>query len=187
MQLGNFCVSLAVKDIAASKTFYAKLGFAPVGGGEAQGWLILKNGDCIVGEFQGMFEKNTLTSIPPGTRGRDAGQLHRCPGHPEDAQGGRRSVRNRSRRNHIRPGELRVPRPRRQPDPHQSASLTGTAGPQRRSQGVFNLLLGRGHRRLVGRASVTGAGLSSPLSVKLAVGTLSFLKLQKIVRIAAGV
>lgn len=67
MQLGNFCVSLAVKDIAASKTFYAKLGFAPVGGGEAQGWLILKNGDCIVGVFQGMFEKNTLTSIPPGT------------------------------------------------------------------------------------------------------------------------
>ena len=64
MQLGNFSVSLAVKDIAASNSFYAKLGFAPIGGDEAQGWLILKNGDCIIGLFQGMFEKNTLTFNP---------------------------------------------------------------------------------------------------------------------------
>ena len=64
MDLGNFSVSLAVKDIAASKSFYAKLGFEPIGGDEAQGWLILKNGGCIVGLFQGMFEKNTLTFNP---------------------------------------------------------------------------------------------------------------------------
>ncbi len=64
MQLGNFSVSLAVKDISASKAFYAMLGFAPIGGDETQGWLILKNGDCIVGLFQGMFENNTLTFNP---------------------------------------------------------------------------------------------------------------------------
>jgi catechol 2,3-dioxygenase-like lactoylglutathione lyase family enzyme len=64
MQLGNFSVSLNVKDLQASKTFYAALGFEPIGGGDDQGWTILKNGDCIVGLFQGMFDKNTLTFNP---------------------------------------------------------------------------------------------------------------------------
>ncbi len=64
MQLGNFSVSLNVKDLRASKTFYAALGFEPIGGDDDQGWTILKNGDCIVGLFQGMFEKNTLTFNP---------------------------------------------------------------------------------------------------------------------------
>ena len=64
MQLGNFSVSLNVEDLQASKTFYAALGFEPIGGDDDQGWTILKNGDCIVGLFQGMFEKNTLTFNP---------------------------------------------------------------------------------------------------------------------------
>ena len=64
MQLGNFSVSLSVNDLQASKTFYDKLGFAPIGGDEEQGWLILRNGDCIVGLFQGMFDKNMLTFNP---------------------------------------------------------------------------------------------------------------------------
>lgn len=64
MDLGAFSVSLAVKDIAASKAFYAKLGFSAMGGDEAQGWLILKNGDHIIGLFQGMFEQNILTFNP---------------------------------------------------------------------------------------------------------------------------
>lgn len=64
MNLGAFSVSLAVKDIAASKAFYATLGFAAMGGNEAQGWLILKNGDHIIGLFQGMFDKNILTFNP---------------------------------------------------------------------------------------------------------------------------
>ncbi|MDT8323360.1 MAG: VOC family protein [Bacteroidota bacterium] len=64
MQLGNFSVSLAVKDIQASKAFYQKLGFTVFGGDEAQNWLILKNGEVIIGLFQGMFEKNTLTFNP---------------------------------------------------------------------------------------------------------------------------
>jgi lactoylglutathione lyase len=64
MQLGAFSVSLAVKDIAASRAFYEALGFAQLGGNQAQGWLILKNGTTLIGLFQGMFEKNTLTFNP---------------------------------------------------------------------------------------------------------------------------
>lgn len=64
MELGAFAVSLAVKDIGASKLFYAKLGFAVFGGDQAQNWLILKNGDSVIGLFQGMFEKNILTFNP---------------------------------------------------------------------------------------------------------------------------
>lgn len=64
MELGAFSISLAVKDIAASRAFYEKLGFATLGGNQEQGWLILKNGAHIVGLFQGMFEKNMLTFNP---------------------------------------------------------------------------------------------------------------------------
>jgi len=64
MQLGNFSVSLAVKDIAASRAFYEKLGFTVWGGDQAQNWLILKNGGAVVGLFQGMFERNILTFNP---------------------------------------------------------------------------------------------------------------------------
>ena len=64
MDLGAFSVSLAVKDIEASKQFYEKLGFTTLGGDQAQNWLILKNGDTVIGLFQGMFEKNMLTFNP---------------------------------------------------------------------------------------------------------------------------
>lgn len=64
MQLGNFSVSLAVKDLAASRAFYEKLGFRAVAGDPAQNWLILQNDTATVGLFQGMFEKNTLTFNP---------------------------------------------------------------------------------------------------------------------------
>jgi catechol 2,3-dioxygenase-like lactoylglutathione lyase family enzyme len=64
MKLGAFSVSLAVQDIEASRDFYAKLGFGVVGGDIAQNWLILKNGDAVIGLFQGMFEKNMLTFNP---------------------------------------------------------------------------------------------------------------------------
>ena len=64
MQLGNFSVSLAVKDIAASRAFYEKLGFTIWGGDQQQNWLILKNGSAVVGLFQGMFERNILTFNP---------------------------------------------------------------------------------------------------------------------------
>jgi predicted enzyme related to lactoylglutathione lyase len=64
MELGAFSVSLAVKDIKESKAFYEKFGFAVFGGDISQNWLILKNGDHVIGLFQGMFEKNTLTFNP---------------------------------------------------------------------------------------------------------------------------
>jgi catechol 2,3-dioxygenase-like lactoylglutathione lyase family enzyme len=64
MELGAFSVSLAVKDIEASKLFYEKLGFAIFGGDQAQNWLIMKNGDTVIGLFQGMFEQNILTFNP---------------------------------------------------------------------------------------------------------------------------
>lgn len=64
MQLGAFSVSLAVKDIEASRRFYEKLGFHASGGDASRNWLILKNGPHILGLFQGMFEKNILTFNP---------------------------------------------------------------------------------------------------------------------------
>ena len=64
MELGAFSVSLAVKDIEASKLFYEKLGFTVFKGDQSQNWLIMKNGDHAIGLFQGMFEKNILTFNP---------------------------------------------------------------------------------------------------------------------------
>ena len=64
MQLGTFSISLAVKDIAASRAFYEKFGFKAFMGDASKNWLILKNGGHVIGLFQGMFEKNTLTFNP---------------------------------------------------------------------------------------------------------------------------
>lgn len=64
MKLGNFSLSLAVKDIHASFQFYRKLGFSQFGGNIDQKWLILKNENCMIGLFEGMLEKNSLTFNP---------------------------------------------------------------------------------------------------------------------------
>lgn len=64
MELGAFSVSLAVKDLEASRAFYEALGFEQVMGERAQNWLILRNGTTTIGLFQGMFEKNILTFNP---------------------------------------------------------------------------------------------------------------------------
>lgn len=64
MQLGASSVSLAVKDLAASQAFYEKFGFKFFAGEPANNWVILKNGECIIGLFQGMFERNSLTFNP---------------------------------------------------------------------------------------------------------------------------
>ncbi len=63
-RLGNFSVSLAVKDLAASRVFYEKLGFKAVAGKQSQNWLIMQNETSTIGLFQGMFEKNSLTFNP---------------------------------------------------------------------------------------------------------------------------
>ena len=64
MELGAFSISLAVKDIQASKDFYEKFGFQVFGGDASQNWLIMKNGDHIIGLFQGMFDTNIMTFNP---------------------------------------------------------------------------------------------------------------------------
>lgn len=69
MNLGSFSVSLAVKDLATSRGFYEKLGFDAVGGDPQENWLILKNGDHVIGLFQGMFEQNILTFNPGWDQG----------------------------------------------------------------------------------------------------------------------
>jgi len=64
LRLGNFSVSLAVKDIGASRGFYEKLGFRAIGGDQAKNWLILQNETSTIGLFQGMFSKNVMTFNP---------------------------------------------------------------------------------------------------------------------------
>ena len=64
MELGAFSISLTVKNLAASRDFYEKLGFKAVGGEEAKNYLIMANGEHLIGIFEGMFEKNILTFNP---------------------------------------------------------------------------------------------------------------------------
>lgn len=64
MELGAFSISLAVQDLEASRKFYEKFGFTVFGGDPSQNWLILKNGNHVIGLFHGMFEKNILTFNP---------------------------------------------------------------------------------------------------------------------------
>ena len=73
MKLGAFSISLAVKDIKASRAFYEKLGFSDLGGVMDQNWLIMTDGNAVIGLFQGMFDKNTLTFNPGWTS--DMGEL----------------------------------------------------------------------------------------------------------------
>lgn len=64
MNLGVFSLSLSVKDLGASRRFYEKLGFSVFHGEEAQNWLIMKNGETVIGLFQEMFPDNILTFNP---------------------------------------------------------------------------------------------------------------------------
>jgi lactoylglutathione lyase len=81
MELGAFSVSLAVKDIEASRGFYEKFGFRAFFGDASQNWLILRNGDHVIGLFQGMFEKDILTFNP----GWDSNAQPRSPRSPMSA------------------------------------------------------------------------------------------------------
>ena len=64
MDLGNFSISLTVKDLEASRSFYEKFGFKVFMGDASQNWLIMKNGDHVIGLFEGLFDKNILTFNP---------------------------------------------------------------------------------------------------------------------------
>jgi catechol 2,3-dioxygenase-like lactoylglutathione lyase family enzyme len=68
MELGAFSISLTVKDLEASRSFYAKLGFETVMGDASEGWLILRNGEHTIGLFRGMFDRNILTFNPGWNR-----------------------------------------------------------------------------------------------------------------------
>ena len=69
MELGAFSISLAVKDLEASRQFYEKLGFTRFAGDPSQNWLVVRSGDHVIGLFQGMFEKNMLTFNPGWDQG----------------------------------------------------------------------------------------------------------------------
>ncbi len=71
MELGNFSVSLTVKDIKASKAFYEKLDFKEIGGKLEENWIVLQNGNARIGLFQGMFDKNLMTFNPGWTKDRE--------------------------------------------------------------------------------------------------------------------
>ena len=71
MELGNFSVSLTVKDIKASKAFYEKLDFKEVGGKLEENWIVLQNGNARIGLFQGMFDKNIMTFNPGWTKDKE--------------------------------------------------------------------------------------------------------------------
>ena len=71
MELGNFSVSLTVKDIKASKAFYEKLDFKEVGGELEENWIVLQNGKARIGLFQGMFDKNIMTFNPGWTKDKE--------------------------------------------------------------------------------------------------------------------
>ena len=71
MELGNFSISLTVKDIKASKAFYEKLDFKEVGGKLEENWIVLQNGNARIGLFQGMFDKNLMTFNPGWTKDKE--------------------------------------------------------------------------------------------------------------------
>jgi catechol 2,3-dioxygenase-like lactoylglutathione lyase family enzyme len=84
MELGAFSVSLAVRDLDASRRFYESLGFEVVMGDASESWLILRNGNTTIGLFQGLFDRNALTFNPgwaqdakPLTRFTDVRELQR--------------------------------------------------------------------------------------------------------------
>ena len=72
MDLGAFSISLAVKNIERSREFYRKLGFLDFGGDIEQKWLIMKNGDHVIGLFEGMFERNSITFNPGWNQSAEA-------------------------------------------------------------------------------------------------------------------
>ena len=98
MELGAFSISLAVKDIAASKAFYEKFGFKEFHGDISQNWLILKNGEHVIGLFQDMFEKNILTFNPGwDSNAQKLEFFHGCARATAPAQGARRGAHERGR------------------------------------------------------------------------------------------
>ncbi len=89
MQLGTFSLSLAVKNITTSLAFYQALGFRQIGGEIDQNWVIVQNGDTVIGLFQGMFERNMMTFNPgwtaPGVSAEDFDDIRQIQGMLQEA------------------------------------------------------------------------------------------------------
>jgi lactoylglutathione lyase len=127
MELGAFSISLAAKDLEASRRFYEKFGFKVFAGDASQNWLILKNGDHAIGLFQGMFEKNILTFNPGWDSNAqklasftDIRDLQRQL-KPKACSSNNRQTRAQP------PSPLHHHRPRRKPDPSRSARVSPAA------------------------------------------------------------
>ena len=95
MELGAFSISLAVKDLEASRSFYEKFGFKVFAGEASQNWLILKNRDHVIGLFQGMFDRNILILRRLAGRENWLAVLKECPVSPDDVPPGRRAPARR--------------------------------------------------------------------------------------------
>ena len=127
MELGAFSIRLAVKDIEASRKFYEKFGFQLFGGDASQNWLIMKNGGHVIGLFQGMLEKNTLTFNPGWDN--NASKL--------DDYTDVRELQHRLKEQHVKPvseadestvgpASFIAVDPDRKPDPRRSACVSQT-------------------------------------------------------------
>jgi len=123
MKLGAFSISLSVKDIALSRAFYEKLGFVQFGGDQEQKWLILKNGETLIGLFEGMFPENLLTFNPGWDQNaQNLDDFDDVRDMPEIIAGGWIATRQRS----PRPRgacEHHIDRPGRQSDPDRPTPL----------------------------------------------------------------
>ena len=132
MKLGAFSVSLAVQDLAASRAFYQKLGFEPVGGDPEHNWQILRNGDTTIGLFQGMFESNILTFNPGwDAQNQELDSFEDVRSIQKRLKARRADAGERGRRGGERPRQPHAPRPRRERDPDRPASLIGATRPYR--------------------------------------------------------
>ena len=95
MQLGTFSISLTVKDLQASKTFYERFGFTVFAGEASENWLILKNGEHTIGLFQGMFEKKHFDlQSGLGQQRRQAGRFYRRARSSAPVESARRATSN---------------------------------------------------------------------------------------------
>lgn len=125
MDLGAFSVSLSVRDIEASRAFYEKLGFTALGGDPAQNWLILRNGDHVIGLFQGMLEKNMLTFNPGWDQNAASVGSYTDVRELQRELKGRRGVPYGGRRVRLGTGQLPRARPGGQSGPGRPARLRG--------------------------------------------------------------
>ena len=128
MDLGAFSVSLTVKDLEASRSFYEKLGFKVFAGDAAQNWLIMKSGDHAIGLFQGMFERNILTFNPGwDANAAESRHVHRCPRTATHSEGARDSVSTPGRRELHGASQLCRRRSGRKPDSVRSTRMSSCA------------------------------------------------------------